>query len=96
MYFQKDEHEKYFMKSYYINFNAISNKVLMFASSDNSAHATLMENVLVEGKQERPSSLQSYQWKEALLDSVIILGSRKAHGKLMIECLCMLSRKTCG
>lgn len=68
VYFQKDEREEYFTKFlYYTDLSAISNKTLMLASSkfrgmeNNSAHATLIANVLVEQKQESPSSLLSYQ-----------------------------------
>ncbi|XP_045879885.1 calicin [Meles meles] len=88
VYFRKDEREKYFKKFFnYINLNAVSNKTLMFASNklmgmeNSSAHATLIESVLVDRKQERPSSLLNYQRKGALLDSVVILGGQKAHGK---------------
>ena len=70
VYFWKNEWEKYFMKFFsYINLNAVSNKRLIFAShklmgmENSSAHTTLIERVLVEQKQERPSSLLSYQWK---------------------------------
>ncbi|KAB0389934.1 hypothetical protein E2I00_015918 [Balaenoptera physalus] len=88
VYFRKDEREKYFKKFFnYINLNAVSNKTLMYASNklmgveNSSAHSTLIESVLVDRKQERPTSLLSYQRKGALLDSVVILGGQKAHGK---------------
>lgn len=35
----------------------------------------------MDRKQERPTSLLSYQRKGALADSVVILGGQKAHGK---------------
>ncbi|XP_046530720.1 calicin-like [Equus quagga] len=59
----------------------------MFASNqlmdmeNSSAHTSLIESVLVERQQDRPSSLLSYQWKGALLDSVVILGGQKAQGQ---------------
>ncbi|XP_058380694.1 calicin-like [Diceros bicornis minor] len=88
VYFWKDEREKHFMKFFsYINLNAVSNDTLVFASNklrameNSSAHTTLIESVLVERKQERPSSLLSHQRKGALLDSVVILGGQKAQGK---------------
>ncbi|XP_030150389.1 calicin [Lynx canadensis] len=88
VHFRKDEREKYFKKFFnYINLNAVSNKTLMFASNklmgmeNSSAHVTLIESVLMDRKQERPCSLLSYQRKGALLDSVVILGGQKAHGK---------------
>ncbi|XP_072815830.1 calicin isoform X2 [Vicugna pacos] len=88
VYFRKDEREKYFKKFFnYINLNAVSNKTLTYASNklmgmeNSSAHSTLIESVLVDRKQERPTSLLSYQRKGALLDSVVILGGQKAHGK---------------
>ncbi|KAL6085067.1 hypothetical protein STEG23_007784 [Scotinomys teguina] len=88
VYFRQEEREKYFKKFFnYINLNAVSNKALMFASNkltsleNNSAHVTLIESVLMDRKQERPCSLLSYQRKGALLDSVVILGGQKAHGK---------------
>ncbi|KAF5917687.1 hypothetical protein HPG69_013523 [Diceros bicornis minor] len=48
---------------------------------EGSAHTTLIESVLVERKQERSSSLLSYQQKKALRDSVVFLGGQKAQGK---------------
>ncbi|XP_001497183.1 calicin [Equus caballus] len=88
VYFRKDEREKYFKKFFsYINLNAVSNKTLMFASNklmdmeNSSGHTSLIESVLVERQQDRPSSLLSYQRKGALLDSVVILGGQKAQGQ---------------
>uniref|UniRef100_A0A7N9CPL0 Calicin n=1 Tax=Macaca fascicularis TaxID=9541 RepID=A0A7N9CPL0_MACFA len=88
VYFRKEEREKYFKKFFnYINLNAVSNKTLVFASNklvgmeNSSSHATLIENVLMDRKQERPCSLLVYQRKGALLDSVVILGGQKAHGQ---------------
>ncbi|XP_014697609.3 calicin [Equus asinus] len=88
VYFRKEEREKYFKKFFsYINLNAVSNKTLMFASNklmgmkNSSGHTSLIESVLMERQQERPSSLLSHQRKGALLDSVVILGGQKAHGK---------------
>nr|XP_008508795.1 PREDICTED: calicin-like [Equus przewalskii] len=92
VYFWKDEREKYFKKFFsYINLNAVSDKTLMFASNklmdmeNSSAPVTLIESVLVERQQDRPSSLLSYQRKGALLDSVVILGGQKAQGKFNDE-----------
>ncbi|XP_001495848.1 calicin [Equus przewalskii] len=88
VYFRKEEREKYFKKFFtYINLNAVSNKTLIFASNklmgmkNSSGHTSLIESVLMERQQERPSSLLSHQRKGALLDSVVILGGQKAHGK---------------
>uniref|UniRef100_H2PRQ9 Calicin n=1 Tax=Pongo abelii TaxID=9601 RepID=H2PRQ9_PONAB len=88
VYFQKEDREKYFKKFFnYINLNAVSNKMLVFASNklvgmeNTSSHATLIENVLMDRKQERPCRLLVCQRKGALLDSVVILGGQKAHGQ---------------
>ncbi|XP_076793346.1 calicin-like isoform X2 [Arvicanthis niloticus] len=101
VYFRKEEREKYFKKFFnYINLNAVSNKTLqMFASNklkgleNNSAHVTLMESVLMDRKQERPCSLLTYQRKGALLDSVVILGGQKAHGKFNVHVFAYIIQK---
>lgn len=62
VYFWKDKQEKYFMKFfYYINFSAISNKTLMFASNKlrgmehNAAHTTLIESLWRESRRGHPA-----------------------------------------
>ncbi|XP_027714802.1 calicin [Vombatus ursinus] len=88
VHFKKEEREKYFKKFFsYINLNGVSNKTLIFASNkvgameNNNTPLALIENILLDRKQEKPGTLLNFQRKGALLDAVVILGGQKAQGK---------------
>ncbi|XP_019410259.1 PREDICTED: calicin [Crocodylus porosus] len=85
---KRGEREKYFKKFFpYIHLTGVSTKTLMAAIREvplfesHSEPLGHIETTLRDRKQESPQSLLLLQRKGALMDSVVILGGQKEHGR---------------
>ncbi|XP_067409573.1 calicin [Emydura macquarii macquarii] len=86
--YKRGERDKHFKKFFpAIHLTGVSTKTLLAASREvllfesHSGPLAQMENILSDRKQESPQSLLLFQRKGALMDSVVILGGQKEHGR---------------